>query len=262
MPDNSTFLICQISTDWLFFADRIFLRKQMLWLPKMIYCRDSTCGKTTLGLMVMLACWTEVLDLISCWDSKCTFWWLVFLQSLVFFVVGVVLLWQGLDGQADPHQHGRPVLRSNPRYDVLHRDQAHPLCQEPVPLPLLEERNMTCSCAEQFLYVLAVKGCVFSIRSVWKEGFHMCLEALIMEWQCRQLPGEYYFVFWTGQHSKRETNHFLFMHHHSFLSSSSNSLLSNEWRSKLHPLTQPGWQTACRELPFLPLGSVGRPDVV
>lgn len=137
--------------------------------------------KTTLGLMVTLACWTEVLDLISCWDSKCTLCWLVFLQSLVFFVVGVVLLWQGLDGQADPHQHGCPVPCSNPRYDVLHRDQAHPLCQEPVPLPLFEEGNMTCSCAEQFLYVLAVKGCDFSMRSGWRKRFHVCLEGLIRE---------------------------------------------------------------------------------
>lgn len=54
---------------------------------------------------------------------------------------------------------------------------------------------MTCSCAEQFLYVLAGKGCVFSIRSVWKKGFHVCLEALIREWQCWKLAHEYYFVF-------------------------------------------------------------------
>lgn len=181
------------------FAGRTFLRKQMLWLLKMIYCRVSACGKTALGLMVTLAHWTEVLDLISCWDSECTLCCLVFLQSPVSSVVGVALLWQGLDGQAAPHQHGCPVPRSNPRYDVLHRNQARPLCQEPVPLPLFEERNMTCSCAEQFLYMLAVKGCVFTIGAGWKKGFHVCLEALIMEWQCRQLPDEYYFVFWTGQ---------------------------------------------------------------
>lgn len=36
----------------------------------------------------------------------------------------------------------------------------------------------------QFLYLLALKGCVFSIRSVWKKGFHVCLEALMREWQC------------------------------------------------------------------------------
>lgn len=40
---------------------------------------------------------------------------------------------------------------------------------------------MTCSCAEQFLYVLAVKGCDFSIGSVWRKHFHVCLEALIRE---------------------------------------------------------------------------------
>lgn len=65
------------------FAGRTFLRKQMLWLLKMIYCRVSACGKTALGLMVTLAHWTEVLDLISCWDSECTLCCLVFLQHKV-----------------------------------------------------------------------------------------------------------------------------------------------------------------------------------
>lgn len=40
---------------------------------------------------------------------------------------------------------------------------------------------MTCSCAEQFLYVLAVKGCDFSMRSGWRKRFHVCLEGLIRE---------------------------------------------------------------------------------
>lgn len=105
--------------------------------------------------------------------------------------------------------------------------------------------------------VLAVKGCGFFHNKICVEkGFHMCLEALIREWQRWQLPRAYYFVFWTGQYSKREANHFLFMHH-SCLSFSSKSL----WRSQLTP-----WHNLvdrlCGELPFLPLGSVARPEVV
>lgn len=79
--------------------------------------------------------------------------------------------------------------------------------------------------------------CFFSMRSAWKKGFYVCLETLIREWQCWQLPHEYYFVFWTGQYSKREVNNFLFMHY-SFLSFSSNSL----WRPKLHSFP---WLTDC-----------------
>lgn len=80
-----------------------------------------------------------------------------------------------MDGEAGAHQRGGSVLCSNHRYYVLYRDQAGPLCQKPVPLPVYEERNVKFSCAEQFLHMLAVKGYIFLPKIYMEKGFHMCL---------------------------------------------------------------------------------------
>lgn len=82
-----------------------------------------------------------------------------------------------MDGEVGARQRGGSVLCSNSHYYVLHRDQAGPLRQKPVPLPVYEERNVKCSCAEQFLHMLAVKGYIFLRKMYMEKGFHVCLSS-------------------------------------------------------------------------------------